>query len=230
MGVTGLLQHLKEIQEPSNLAAYRGKALAVDTYGWLHRGLISCAQELCQNQPTRKYVNSVIKKVDMLRHFGVEPYLVFDGAYLPTKAETAKERRIKRDEAQQKADLFLKRGDRKLAWKEFMKAAGVTPEMAKSIMVELDARKVKYVVAPYEADPQMVYLEKIGAVDGILSEDSDLLIFGCQRLITKLNDYGECVVIDARPTDNQQLSGAGIARRPRRLRRRSRARHMPETR
>lgn len=196
MGVTGLLQHLKEIQEPSNLASYRGKTLAVDTYGWLHRGLISCAQELCQNQPTRKYVNSVIKKVDMLRHFGVEPYLVFDGAYLPTKAETAKERRVKRDEAQQKADLFLKRGDRKLAWKEFMKAAGVTPEMAKSIMVELDARKVKYVVAPYEADPQMVYLEKIGAVDGILSEDSDLLIFGCQRLITKLNDYGECVVID----------------------------------
>ena len=196
MGVTGLLQHLKEIQEPSNLASYKGKTLAVDTYGWLHRGLISCAQELCQNQPTRKYVNSVIKKVDMLRHFGVEPYLVFDGAYLPTKAETAKERRIKREEAQQKADLLLKRGDRKLAWKEFMKAAGVTPEMAKSIMVELDARKVKYVVAPYEADPQMVYLEKIGAVDGILSEDSDLLIFGCQRLITKLNDYGECVVID----------------------------------
>lgn len=196
MGVTGLLQHLKEIQEPSNLSAYKGKTLAVDTYGWLHRGLVSCAQELCQNQPTRKYVNSVIKKVDMLRHFGVEPYLVFDGAYLPTKAETAKERRIKREEAQQKADQFLKKGDRKLAWKEFMKAAGVTPEMAKSIMIELDARKVKYVVAPYEADPQMVYLEKIGVVDGILSEDSDLLIFGCHRLITKLNDYGECVVID----------------------------------
>lgn len=195
MGVTGLLQHLKEIQDSTSLSKYKGKTLAVDTYGWLHRGLISCAQELCQDVPTKKYVNSVMKKVDMLRHFGVEPYLVFDGAYLPTKAETAKERKVKRDEAQKKANELIKSGNRKLAWKEFMKAAGVTPQMAKSIMVELDQRKVKYIVAPYEADPQMVYLEKIGLVDGILSEDSDLLIFGCNRLITKLNDFGECIEI-----------------------------------
>lgn len=196
MGVTGLLQHLKEIQEPSNLANYRGMVLAVDTYGWLHRGLISCAQELCQDLPTKRYVNSVMKKVDMLLHFGVEPYLVFDGAYLPTKAETAKDRRQKREEAQLKANEYIKKGNRKLAWKEFMKAAGVTPEMAKSIMVELDRRNVRYVVAPYEADPQMVYLEKIGLVHGILSEDSDLLVFGCKRLITKLNDFGECIEIN----------------------------------
>lgn len=195
MGVTGLLQHLKEIQDSTSLSKYKGKTLAVDTYGWLHRGLISCAQELCQDVPTKKYINSVMKKIDMLRHFGVEPYLVFDGAYLPTKAETAKERRLKRQEAQEKANQLIKDGNRKLAWKEFMKAAGVTPEMAKSIMVELDMRKVKYVVAPYEADPQMVYLERIGLVDGILSEDSDLLIFGCNRLITKLNDFGECIEI-----------------------------------
>ncbi|CUM46175.1 uncharacterized protein AC631_04829 [Debaryomyces fabryi] len=195
MGVTGLLQHLKEIQDSTSLSKYRGKTLAVDTYGWLHRGLISCAQELCQDVPTKKYINSVMKKIDMLRHFGVEPYLVFDGAYLPTKAETAKERRLKRQEAQEKANQLIKDGNRKLAWKEFMKAAGVTPQMAKSIMVELDMRKVKYIVAPYEADPQMVYLERIGLVDGILSEDSDLLIFGCNRLITKLNDFGECIEI-----------------------------------
>lgn len=196
MGVTGLLQHLKEIQEPCTLERYRGKTLAVDTYGWLHRGLISCAQELCQGTSTRKYINYVMKRVDMLCYFGVEPYLVFDGAYLPTKADTAKERRAKREDARAKADAFLKKGDRKSAWKEFMKAAGVTPAMAKSIMVELDARNIKYVVAPYEADPQMVYLEKIGLVDGILSEDSDLLIFGCRKLITKLNDSAECIEID----------------------------------
>lgn len=196
MGVTGLLPCLKEIQEPCHLERYRGKTLAVDTYGWLHRGLVACAQDLCQGVGTRKYINYVMKRVDMLCYFGVEPYLVFDGAYLPTKADTAKDRREKREEARTKADAFLKKGDRKSAWKEFMKAAGVTPAMAKSIMVELDARKIKYVVAPYEADPQMVYLEKIGLVDGILSEDSDLLIFGCKRLITKLNDSGECIEID----------------------------------
>lgn len=196
MGVTGLLQVLKDIQRPTDVSKYRGKTLAVDTYGWLHRGLISCAQDLCQDVPTRSYITLVMKKVEMLRHFGVEPYLVFDGASLPTKAETAKERREKRDEARKKAADLVRKGDTRLAWKEFMKAAGVTPEMAKSVMVELDMNRVKYVVAPYEADPQMVYLEKMGLVDGILLEDSDLLVFGCNTLITKLKDTGSCIEIN----------------------------------
>lgn len=132
----------------------------------------------------------------MLRHFGVEPYMVFDGSPLPTKEGTHIERRLKREKAREAATDLLRKGNRKLAWKEFMKAAAVTPEMAKSVMVELDRKHVKYVVAPYEADPQMVYLEKVGLVDGILSEDSDLLVFGCRKLITKLNDYGECIEID----------------------------------
>lgn len=169
--------------------------LAVDTYGWIHKATVSCAQELCQDQPTQKYITAVVKKINMLRHFGVEPYLVFDGASLPTKARTAAERRQRREEAREKANDMVKKGKTKLAWKEFMKAAGVTFEMAKSIMVEMDRLRVKYVVAPYEADPQMVYLEKLGLVDGILSEDSDLLVFGCKRLITKLNDFGECIEI-----------------------------------
>lgn len=196
MGVTGLHQQLKEIQTPKNLSEYKGKTLAVDTYGWLHKAIVSCAQELCQDQPTNKYISSVTKKIEMLRYFGVEPYLVFDGASLPTKAQTANERRLKREEAQRKANQLVNSGNRKLAWKEFMKAAAVTSSMAKSVMLELDRLNVKYVVAPYEADPQMVYLEKIGEVDGILSEDSDLLIFGCKKLITKLNDFGECIEIN----------------------------------
>lgn len=196
MGVTGLLQQVKEIQEATTLSKYKGKTLAVDTYGWLHRGLILCAQDLCTDAPTSGYVTSVMKKVDMLRHFGVEPYMVFDGSPLPTKEGTHLERKQKRETAKEAANSLMKKGNRKLAWKEFMKAAAVTPEMAKSVMVELDRKHVKYVVAPYEADPQMVYLEKVGLVDGILSEDSDLLVFGCNRLITKLNDYGECIEID----------------------------------
>lgn len=197
MGVSGLLQQLKEIQQKKTLAAYKGQTLAVDTYGWLHRGLISCAQDLCCDKPTRGYVTSVMKKVEMLRHFGVEPYMVFDGSSLPTKEATNSERAEKREKAREAARQLMARGDKRAAWKEFMKAASVTPEMAKSVMCELDRCGVKYVVAPYEADPQMVYLEKIGAVDGVLLEDSDLLIFGCSRLITKLNDYGECIEIAA---------------------------------
>jgi len=42
--------------------------------------------------------------------------------------------------------------------------------------------KIDFVVAPYEADAQLAYLEKIGLIQAIITEDSDLLVFGCKRV------------------------------------------------
>lgn len=52
-----------------------------------------------------------------------------------------------------------------------------------------------YVVAPYEADAQLAYLEKLGLISAIVSEDSDLLVFGVSCLLTKLNEYGDCIAL-----------------------------------
>jgi 5'-3' exonuclease len=46
----------------------------------------------------------------------------------------------------------------------------------------LKAEEVAYVVAPYEADAQLCFLEREGFVDGIITEDSDLLVFGCRQV------------------------------------------------
>ncbi len=46
----------------------------------------------------------------------------------------------------------------------------------------LRAENIDYVVAPYEADAQLCFLEKEGLVDGIITEDSDLLVFGCKQV------------------------------------------------
>jgi 5'-3' exonuclease len=46
----------------------------------------------------------------------------------------------------------------------------------------LRAENVEYVVAPYEADAQLCFLEREGYVDGIITEDSDLLVFGCKQV------------------------------------------------
>jgi exonuclease-1 len=51
----------------------------------------------------------------------------------------------------------------------------------------LRAESVPYVVAPYEADAQMAYIERIGLVDGIITEDSDLLVYGCRNVYYKLD-------------------------------------------
>lgn len=51
-----------------------------------------------------------------------------------------------------------------------------------------------YVVAPYEADAQLAYLERAGLVDAILTEDSDLLVFGCQNVLFKLDVVASTVI------------------------------------
>jgi len=58
----------------------------------------------------------------------------------------------------------------------------------------LRAEGVSYVVAPYEADAQLAYLEKTGLVDAILTEDSDLLVFGCKNVLFKLDTSAHRVV------------------------------------
>lgn len=196
MGISGLLPQLKPIQQPVTLQRYQGNTLAIDGYAWLHRAAHSCAMELSMNQPTSKYLNFFIKRLDMLRlKYNIVPYLVFDGDSLNVKKETELKRKNKRVEYEKLAQDLWRSGDKRKSYEYFQKCVNITPNMAKCIIDYCKLENIPYIVAPYEADAQMVYLEKIGLVSGIISEDSDLLIFGCQRLITKLNDYGECVEI-----------------------------------
>eukprot|EP00939_MAST-03C_sp_MAST-3C-sp1_P002274 g2274.t1 len=62
--------------------------------------------------------------------------------------------------------------------------------MAWRVILELKRRKIKYVVAPYEADSQMAYLCKAGLADFVISEDSDCIPYGCPNVLFKLDHAG----------------------------------------
>ena len=137
-------------------------------------------------------------RVRMLLHFNITPYIVFDGDYLPSKSHTEAERRERRAESRKLGLELLNLGKTSQAHLELQKAVDVTPEMARQLIEELKKAGVDYVVAPYEADAQLVYLEKKGLIQGILSEDSDMLVFGAKCLLTKLDQYGECMMVHRR--------------------------------
>jgi len=52
MGIQGLLQFIKEAAEPAHVKKYRGQAVAVDAYCWLHKGSYGCAEKLARGEPT----------------------------------------------------------------------------------------------------------------------------------------------------------------------------------
>ncbi|GAD99400.1 exonuclease [Paecilomyces variotii No. 5] len=195
MGIQGLHGLLKSIQKPCNLKKFSGQTLCVDAYGWLHRGTVACAVDLALDRHTSKHLDFVINRVRMLLYFGVTPYLVFDGDNLPSKSGTEAERHSRRQESKQLGMDLYRKGRMSEAHQELQKAIDVTPYMARQLIEELKKMEVQYVVAPYEADAQMVYLEQQGIVNGIISEDSDLLVFGAKRLLSKLDQHGDCIEI-----------------------------------
>lgn len=85
---------------------------------------------------------------------------------------------------------MLAEGKDSLAREQFVKAVDVTPQMAYQLIKALRQDGIDCIVAPYEADAQLAYLEKIGYVDAVLTEDSDLLVFGTKQTLYKLDSDG----------------------------------------
>jgi exonuclease-1 len=137
-----------------------------------------------------------MNRVRMLTYFGVTPYLVFDGGMLPSKALTEDSRAARREDSKKAGLRLYQTGQMAQAQQELQKAVDVTPYMARLLIEELKRSKVQYVVAPYEADAQLVYLEKKGIITGIISEDSDMLVFGAKRLLSKLDAHGDCIELN----------------------------------
>ncbi|EFN59754.1 hypothetical protein CHLNCDRAFT_13604, partial [Chlorella variabilis] len=73
----------------------------------------------------------------------------------------------------------------------FMQCVDVTADMAHEVAARLRERGVEFVVAPYEADPQLAYLSSIpereGGIAAVITEDSDLVAYGCRRVLFKMD-------------------------------------------
>ncbi|TFK38046.1 PIN domain-like protein [Crucibulum laeve] len=211
MGISGLLPALKSIQVTKRLSEFEGKTLAVDAYVWLHKGVFACATELATGKDTHKYVDYAMHRVRLLRHHKIEPYIVFDGGPLPAKKGTEKERKAKRDESLARGNALAAQGKHSQARECYIKCVDVTPQMAYQFIKALKAENVSYVVAPYEADAQLAYLERIGLVDGIITEDSDLLVFGCENVLFKLDVVANTLISITRSKFSSVTSSDGLS-------------------
>jgi exonuclease-1 len=125
-----------------------------------------------------------------LRQFGVELVMVFDGAPMPCKKQTEDDRKQNRIESLVKAEELDRLGKSKEAEKLYSRAVDVTPQLAKEIIEALQSYSVECIVAPYEADAQLAYLSKIGYISGVISEDSDLIVFESCKILYKLEPSG----------------------------------------
>ncbi|XP_076922345.1 exonuclease 1 [Bidens hawaiensis] len=206
MGIKDLLRFMKPYVHPIHINKYAHKRVGIDAYSWLHKGAYSCSMELCLNTEGDKkkfqYINYCLHRINMLRHHNITPVLVFDGCNIPCKSQTDEHRHSKRKESRELAMAKLKQGDTNAAIEMFQRAVSITPLMAYQLIQVLRSENIEFVVAPYEADAQLAYLSSLdadkGGIAAVISEDSDLLAYGCTSVIFKMDRYGngEEIVID----------------------------------
>ena len=120
----------------------------------------------------------------------VTPVVVLDGQPLPMKSRIDTSRRKARELSRAKAEEHLRNGDYRFAKQKFAESVAITRDIKYALIEELRKLGITYYVAPFEADAQLGFLAKQGHVDFVISEDSDLVLFGVRRLFLKMDGVG----------------------------------------
>ena len=132
--------------------------------------------------------------------------LVIDGDALPSKKEENAQRREEREKNFEKALAAEQAKDSRAARRFYASSCSVTHKMRYMLIKACKELGINFIVAPYEADAQMARLAHTNVVDLVITEDSDMLVYGCPRVCFKVDwntlqgqeiqlmkDLGSCV-------------------------------------
>lgn len=219
MGIKGLLPKLKSITKNVNLKDLNFTSCAVDGYAWLHKSIYSCGEELIFRNDISKMVSFFEHKITDLLEMGIKVVIVYDGAYFSLKGGTEEHRKKSRARKTKEGIELLNLGKKKEGIKMLLQAFDISPEIAFAVKKKIMAKfgktsstsgkeeeylgiheggSVEFLVAPFEADPQLAHLSRSKYVDLVICEDSDLLVFGSHRVLYKMTSKYEGQLIESK--------------------------------
>ncbi|NXB22497.1 GEN endonuclease, partial [Rhagologus leucostigma] len=166
MGVTYLWQILEPVRQPVNLSSLRGKTLAVDLSLWV-----------CEAQTVKKMVGVVTKphlrnlffRFSFFTSMGIKLVFVMEGEAPRLKADTMSKRNEMRYGPSKKVGPAR-------TGRSLFKA------MLKECLELLECLGVPWVQAAGEAEAMCAYLNAKGHVDGCITNDGDVFLYGAQTV------------------------------------------------
>ncbi|OIR56838.1 MAG: exonuclease 1-like protein [Amphiamblys sp. WSBS2006] len=175
MGIDGLKDFLKNKLQRTNFfwtstGEYKRKTLGVDANNWVYPFIWTNSVEIQNKGMTEGLKRELLAKVEIQFPGEVGLVFVFDGAPFPLKIQH--ERRT--------ADVVHDSS-------EGIVTAELIRELARILS---EARRIRCIIAPFEADPQLVYLERINAIDCVVTRDVDFIVWGCKEILFDLDDQG----------------------------------------
>lgn len=190
MGPRGLNTFFKKTRPTgimqTNLFKFRGKTIVIDVSIYLYR--YNTNNELFENF----YAMLNIFKINK-----ITPLFVFDGPPPPEKYETINQRKTERNEAEKEYNELLlqnKPVPKKQLERLQRKKTKVSYNNKLQLKKLFDYYGTTYVEAENEADELCVEYVKSGKAWACLSDDMDMFLYGCPRILRYFSILNESVI------------------------------------
>ncbi|RLG77585.1 MAG: flap endonuclease-1 [Thermoprotei archaeon] len=183
-------------RQVKDLRELMGKVIALDAYNALYQFLAAIRQPdgtplMDRRGRVTSHLSGLFYRTINLVEHGIKPIYVFDGKPPEIKAAEIERRRIRREEAAEKARRARAEGRVEEAKKYAVQAIKLTDEMVDASKKLLEAMGIPYIQAPAEGEAQAAYVAKKGDAWGVGSQDYDSLLFGAPRLVRNLTITGK---------------------------------------
>ena len=170
MGIKNLLKFIRPSLKKGSIYKFKNSIFGVDMYCFIYK----C---LCYEDPMRHlrlYLDRIIR---ISRH----TFLVFDGRAPEAKIQEQKYRETT-------LEKYIEKNPEK-------KVVKISAEFVKDIIREFQSRpKVTVIKSPEESDSQLAYMSLRNFIDVVITEDSDLIVYGCTKILFKLKPRGDCEI------------------------------------
>lgn len=193
MGIKCLLKFINEmpelIQNVDN-SRYKFKRIAIDISILIYRIIISVrnsgADYTNQKGEITSHILGLFNKTVELLGNGIIPVYIFDGKPPDIKNKTIENRKQIRKKALEKLETAITELDKIKYLKRSSTISKEQWEQCKELLVMMG---IPFINAPEEADSQCAWLAKMGLVDGVLTEDMDILTFGSPKIVRNLTSH-----------------------------------------
>lgn len=197
---TFLNVYCKETTTKIHFSQLYGKKIAIDIMIYIYK----YAAE-------RSIIEGIYLLCSLLKKYNITPIFIFDGKINDKKKLEIQKRRLKREKSQLKyqeiinSDVDLKDPIIKSKLLTLKRnSIKLTNSDINDVKQLIDAYGLTYIVADEEADKLCSELVLSNIAYAAISEDTDLFVYGCPRILRYLNLFNEvCILYDLKTILNK---------------------------
>lgn len=201
MGVKNLFklitQYAPDSISSNNIKDYSGKYIVLDASMVIYQYVIAIrgtGSDLQNNDgEMTSHIIGVLSKTFMLLKYDIIPIFVFDGKPPDIKHDTIKTRKKNKKKNLEKMEVTEDDNER---IKYFKRSFTINNKQIQEVKHILGLFGIPTIEAPSEADPLCAKIVYNKLAHGVASEDMDLLVFGCPKLIRNLSGKKKTIEIN----------------------------------